>query len=392
MKRLNLLDPDVRANPYPHYAELRRSAPVAFVEPSIWAVSRYDDVVSVLKNTSVFSSHGLRAVATQPWVEWNPLGDSLVMLDPPRHTSNRALVTHAFTTRVLPRVEPIAREICASFAARAGQGLEVDICDELSSTLPAGVIANLLGFDASLAGKFRTWSEDLVSVTPVTPEEARPRIVASIAELTRYIGEVFEDRRRARRDDLASDLLDAQVDGQRLDDAELVSFMFLLLVAGFETTTHLLTNSMRILAARPELLARLRNERDAIPHFVEEVLRYEPPVHATLRVVTQDTELAGVPLPAGSFVAALLASANRDESRFEDAERFEIDRERRPNVAFGHGAHFCIGAPLARAEARIALEELVPRVKAVHVTEEPTWNVALTVRGALRCRIRFEPL
>ncbi|MRG92953.1 cytochrome P450 [Polyangium spumosum] len=392
MERLNLLAPDVRRDPYPHYAELRRSAPVALVDPGVWAVSRYDDVVSVLKNPAVFSSQGLKAATTQPWVEHNPIAESLVLLDPPRHTAIRALVTHAFTTRVLPRVEPLARRICAAFAARAGRGLEVDICDELSSTLPAGVIANLLGFDGSLAAKFRTWSEDIVAITPVTPEEARPRIAASIAELTRYIEEVFVDRKRARRDDLASDLLDAEVDGRRLDDAELMSFMFLLLVAGFETTTHLLTNSMRILAERPELLDRLRRDPSIIPTFVEEVLRFEPPVHATLRLVLRDTELAGVALPEGTVIAALLASANRDETRFDDAERFDIDRGRRPNVAFGHGIHFCLGATLARAEARIALEELVPHVKSIHVTEEPTWNHGLTVRGPVRCGIRFEPL
>ena len=392
MERLNLLDPRVRQNPYPYYAELRRSAPVAFVDPGVWAVSRYDDIVSVLKNPSVFSSQGLKAAAIQPWLRENPLAESLVMTDPPSHTANRALVTHAFTSRVLPRIEPLARQVSAEFAARAKRGLEVDICQELSATLPAKVIANLLGLDGTLVEKFRVWSEDIVAVTPATPEAARPRIIESVAELSRYLTEVYADRKRARRDDLASDLLDAEVDGQRLSESEFVSFMFLLLVAGFETTTHLLTNSMRILADRPDLLGRLREHPASIPAFVEEVLRFEPSVHGTMRLVTRDTELAGVALPAGSLVVALLGSAGRDESRFEDADRFDMDRDRRPNLAFGHGIHFCLGAPLARAEARIALEELLPHVKSIHVTEEPTWNYALTVRGALRCRIRFEPM
>ena len=392
MERLNLLDPRVRQNPYPYYAELRRSAPVAFVDPGVWAVSRYDDIVSVLKNPSVFSSQGLKAAAIQPWLRENPLAESLVMTDPPSHTASRALVTHAFTSRVLPRIEPLARQVSAEFAARAKRGLEVDICQELSATLPAKVIANLLGLDGTLVEKFRVWSEDIVAVTPATPEAARPRIIESVAELSRYLTEVYTDRKRARRDDLASDLLDAEVDGQRLSESEFVSFMFLLLVAGFETTTHLLTNSMRILADRPDLLGRLREHPASIPAFVEEVLRFEPSVHGTMRLVTRDTELAGVVLPAGSLVVALLGSAGRDESRFEDADRFDMDRDRRPNLAFGHGIHFCLGAPLARAEARIALEELLPHVKSIHVTEEPTWNYALTVRGALRCRIRFEPM
>ncbi|MDI3283140.1 cytochrome P450 [Polyangium sp. 15x6] len=393
MARLNLLDPQVRANPYPYYAELRRAAPVSVVDPGeVWAVSRYDDVVSVLKNPSVFSSQGLRAATVQPWVERNPITDSMALLDPPRHTPIRSLVSHAFSSRVLPRVEPLARAAAAEFAARASRGIEVDICEELSTTLPAKVIANLLGMDDVRADVFRTWSEDLVAISPATPEASRPRIVATIEELTRYIEAVFEDRKRARRDDLASDLLDAQLDGRRLDDAELMSFMFVLFVAGFETTTHLLTNALRLLAARPDLLDRLRRDPSSIVPFVEETLRTEPSVHGTLRAVMRDAEVGGVALPAGSVVCALIASANRDETRFEDAERFDIDRDRKPNVSFGHGVHFCLGAPLARAEARIALEELLPRVGAIHVTQEPTWNSSIVVRGATSCRIRFEPL
>ncbi|MDC3979400.1 cytochrome P450 [Polyangium jinanense] len=392
MARLNLLDPQVRANPYPYYAELRRAAPVSVIDPGeIWAISRYDDVVSVLKNPAVFSSQGLRAATEQPWAGYNPLTDSLVLLDPPRHTAIRSLVNHAFTLRVLPRVEPLARKVARAFAERASRGLEVDICDDLATTLPAQVIGNLLGLDDA-CDKFRTWSETIVAISPGTPEALRPSIVASIAELGQYLEEVFEDRRRARRDDLASDLLDAEIDGRRLDQAELMSFMFVLFVAGFETTTHLLVNSLRILAERPELLARLREAPSVIPHFVEEALRFDPSVHVTLRVATRDTEIAGVPLPAGAVVAALLASANRDETRYEHADRFDVDRDRKPSVAFGHGIHFCLGAPLARAETRIAFEELVPRVGAIHVTQEPTWNCGLTVRGVTSCRMRFEPL
>jgi len=393
MERLNLLDPAFRANPYLYYAELRRSSPVCQIDPGgMWAVSRYDDVVFVLKNPSIFSSQGLSALATPSWLEHNPMADSLLLLDPPRHTATRALVSHAFTTRALPRVEPVARQIGAAFGARVRRGLEVDICQELAATLPAAVIGNLLGLDGALVGKFRAWTEDLAAVHPMTPEAARPRIKATIAEMSQYIHEVFEDRRRARRDDLASDLLDAEVDGQRLDDAELTSFMFILLLAGFETTTHVLSNSLQLLSARPELLARLREHPASIPPFVEEVLRFEPSSQATLRLVTRDTELGGVRLPQGALVYALIASANRDETRFEHPERFDMDRDRRATLTFGHGAHTCLGASLARAEARIALEELLPHVKALHVIGEPTWSSSLTVRGAASCRMRFEPL
>lgn len=390
MDRLNLLAPDVRKNPYPHYAELRRSAPVTPIEPGgVWAVSRHDDVVAVLKQPELFSSQGLRATTVQPWIAHNPMTDSLVLLDPPRHTQVRALVTHAFGARVIPRVEPLARDIAASFAARACEGGEIDVCDELSSKLPAGVIASLLGIDPALRERLRVWTDALVAIHPGTPAEAQPRIRASVAELDRYVREVFADRRAKRRDDLVSDLLDAEIAGERLGEEELVSFMFLLVAAGYETTSHLLTNSLRVLAERPELLARLRAEPEAIPSFVEEVLRFEPSVHGTVRLALADTELSGVRLPAGALVLALLGSALRDERQVPDPDRFDIDRRQRTAIAFGHGIHFCLGAALARAEARFALEGLLPRIGALRVTREPEWNLSMTVRGPLSCRMEF---
>lgn len=356
----------------------------------IWAVSRYDDIVSVLKNPAVFSSQGLRPMTIQPWIQHNPLAKSLILMDPPRHTAIRGLVTHAFSSRVLPRIEPLAREVCAAFAARVRDGAEIDVCEALSASLPAAVIANLLGFDPSLAEKFQVWTEDIVAVNPGTPPEAQPHILRTVAELERYLQEVLADRRRARRDDLVSDLLDVEVDGQRLGEDELISFLFLLLVAGFETTTHLLTNSMRVLADRPELIARMRAEPASIPGFVEEVLRFDPPVHGTLRLAVTDAEVGDVHLPAGSIVLMLLGSANRDESQFEDPDRFDMDRRQRANVAFGHGIHFCLGAALARAEVRIALEELVPHIQGIRVTREPEWNLSMTVRGPTSCRMQFQ--
>lgn len=391
MERLNLFAPHVRANPYPFYAELRRSAPVTQVDPGgVWAVSRYDDVIAVLKNPAVFSSQGLRPMAIQPWLQDNPIADSLVMMDPPRHTAIRGLVTHAFGTRVIPRIEPLARKVCAAFAARVREGGEIDVCEAISATLPAAVIADLLGFDASLTGNFMRWTERLVSVNAATPPEAQPFILETVKDLGRYIKDVLADRRRARRDDLVSDLMHVELDGQRLTEAELVSFLFLLLVAGFETTTHLLTNSLRVLAERPALLARMRAEPASIPGFVEEVLRFDPPVHGTLRLAVAEADLGGVHLSPGAIVLTLLGSANRDESQFPDPDRFDMDRKQRASIPFGHGIHFCIGAALARAEARIAMEEIVPHVQGVRLLREPEWNLSMTVRGPTRCLMEFQ--
>jgi cytochrome P450 len=393
MERLNLLAPHVRSNPYPYYAELRRSAPVTQIDPGgIWAVSRYDDVIAVFKAPEVFSSTGLRPWTIQPWLQRNPMANSIVLMDPPQHTPVRALVMHAFSSRVIPRVEPLARKVAADFAARVRQGGTIDVSQTLSIELPTAIIANLLGFDPSLGENFKTWTEDLVAVNPGTPPAAQPRILKSVSDLDRYVLAVLEEHKRARKDDLVSDLIDAEVDGRRLNDEELVSFLFFLLLAGFETTSHLLVNALRILADRPELIARLRADPALIPAFVDEALRFEPPVHGTMRLTIADTELGGVRLAAGSPVLALLGSACRDESQFPDADRFDIERKQRTNLPFGHGIHFCLGAALARVEARVALEELLPHIQSIRILGELEWNVSLSVRGPTSCPVEFQLL
>jgi cytochrome P450 len=313
-------------------------------------------------------------------------------MDPPQHTATRALITHAFGVRILPRVEPLARRVCAEFASRAPGSGVFDICNELSTVLPGNVIANLLGLDDASVEKLRVWTEDLVSVNPGTPPEAQPRIVQTVNELETHVRKMLADRKNTPRDDLASQLLEAEINGQRMTDDEVVSFFFLLVTAGFETTTHLITQALRILAIHPELTGRLRANPSSIPDFVEEVLRFEPSTHARLRLVKTDTELAGVSLPAGSLVMPLLASANRDERQFENPDRFDMDRKQRASLAFGHGIHFCLGATLARLEARIALEELLPRIRGVRMVGEIQWNPSLTVRGPTKCEMELLPL
>jgi cytochrome P450 len=282
--------------------------------------------------------------------------------------------------------------VCSEFAARASGAGVIDICGELSETLPANVIANLLGLDDAATEKLRIWTEDLVAVNPATPPEARARILQTVSELESHVKALLADRRQTPRDDLASNLLEATVNGDRMSEDELVSFFFLLIAAGFETTTHLLTNSLRILADHPDLVGRLRAAPASIPNFIEEVLRFDPPVHGTMRLVMTDTELCGVPLSAGSVVTTLLASAARDERQFENANRFDMDRKQRGAIGFGHGIHFCVGAALARLEAKIALEELLPHIRGVRVVREPEWNLSLTVRGPTKCEIELMPV
>ncbi|AGP40195.1 cytochrome P450 [Sorangium cellulosum] len=388
--RLNLLSPELRANPYPFYAELRRSAPVCQVEPGgLWALSRYDDVAFALKNTELFSAQGGRVAVLPPWLDRNPMADALLLMDPPEHTRTRALVSRAFSTRVIPRIEPVLRAVTREFVERLTPGRELDFDAELAMPIPAAAIADLLGLDPALRAHFQRWTADFVATAAATPE-MRPGIRATIVELERYLLEVIAARRAAPRDDLVSDLLAARLDGVALTEHELVSFLFVLLAAGFESTTHLLNAALVLLMDHPEVYARIRADRALIPAFLEEALRFEPPAQIALRQAKADVEIRGVTVPAGAFVAALIGSANRDERVFPDPDRFDIDRERQVGLSFGHGVHFCIGAALARAEAKIGLEVLASLPgRFERAGRAPEWNLSLLMRGLKACWVRY---
>ncbi|KYG10455.1 cytochrome [Sorangium cellulosum] len=388
--RLNLLSPELRANPYPFYAELRRSAPVCQVEPGgLWALSRYDDVAFALKNTELFSAQGGRVAVLPPWLDRNPMADSLLLMDPPEHTRTRALVSRAFSTRVIPRIEPVLRAVTREFVERLTPGRELDFHAELAMPIPAAAIADLLGLDPALRAHFQRWTADFVATAAATPE-MRPGIRATIVELERYLLEVIAARRAAPRDDLVSDLLAARLDGVALTEHELVSFLFVLLAAGFESTTHLLNAALALLMDHPEVYARIRADPALIPAFLEEALRFEPPAQIALRQAKADVEIRGVTVPAGAFVAALIGSANRDERVFPDPDRFDIDRERQVGLSFGHGVHFCLGAALARAEAKIGLEVLASLPgRFERAGRAPEWNLSLLMRGLKACWVRY---
>lgn len=393
--RLNLVLPEVLANPYPHFARLRRESPVCQVDPGgMWAVTRYADVMHVLKNPQVYSSAGLQRSMEPAWLSHNPVARSVLVMDAPQHGRARALVSRAFGASVLTRLEPMLRATAGQLVSALVDQRTVDFFPALALPLPAAAIGHLLGLDASLYPRFKRWSDDLaaVSATAESDHEGQERIRSTIQEMEHYLREVVAERRREPREDLVSGLLQARVEGETLTDAELMSFLFLLLVAGFETTVNLLGNAVVLLADHPELLARLRAEPALVPAFIEEVLRYESPAKSTFRLTLEEVELGGVKLPRHSVLLLLLGAASRDEAYVPDAERFLLERPERGHLPFGHGAHFCLGAALARLEARVALEALLPRIQGLSRGPEPLqWVPSLQIRGLARLSVEVSP-
>ncbi|MFZ6184927.1 cytochrome P450 [Nannocystis pusilla] len=389
---IDILAPEVRADPYPHYARLRRDHPVCLAEPGgMWLVSRNDDIMTVLRDPARFSSQGFRAVWEPAWLGYNPLARSILAMDGPAHARLRALASRSLGPRAVARMGPAIR----ARAERLLADLEgdVELVSAFAAPLPAHVIATLLGLDDSLGARFKQWADDLLSVTPEPLDAAHAeRVKTTIAELSAYLRAAIADRRRAPIDDTVSELTRAELDGQRLGDAEILEFMVAVLLGGLETTTHLLATSTLFLASRPELWARLRREPATIPAFVEEMLRFDGPSQSLPRFTTCDVPLAGVTIPANSLVLALVGSAGRDELRFADPDRFDLDRGASGGVNFGHGVHFCLGAALARMEAQIALGALVRRFARLEPLPGPiAYNRTMTVRGPVTAPLRLFP-
>jgi cytochrome P450 len=358
-------------DPFPWYATMRASLPVAYdPQRGFAAVFRYDDVQRVLSDYAAFSSQFMPPGSSG----MSPLDASLITTDPPRHRQLRNLVTQAFTPREVaalgPRIEAIVDELLDQVApaGRRDAG-RMDLVDDLTYPLPVIVIAELLGIPPENRAEFKRWSDAIVTGgrQAATPPPAgdgprRSPYGTAQAEMSAYFRRVIAERRRQPSDDLISALLAAEIDGQRLTEQELLGFCILLLVAGNETTTNLIANAVLCFDEQPGTLDRLAAQPELIPSAIEEVLRYRSPVQMMMRVATGATSIGEQELPAGTRMAAWIGSANRDEAQFPDADRFDIERTPNRHLAFGHGIHFCLGAPLARLEAHIALAAIARRL------------------------------
>jgi len=354
---------DVR-DPYPELADARRANPIQKLDSSlmpheegqdVFFIYRHDDITQVLRDGETFSSAHIIDLIMGPI-----MGEHIMLgMDDPEHRRYRAIVSTAFRQKVLARWEQelvvdVANELIDAFADRGS----ADLVREFNFPFPTKVISGILGLPREDYRKFQRWTTAILSFFTKLDEA----IVAS-QEVKEYMAVILAERRREPREDLISELAEADLDGEHLSDEEIFSFLRLLLPAGVETTYRATGNMLFSLLSNAEQLEAVRANRELIPQAIEESLRIETPLLNITRLATKDTEVGGVPIPAGSTVMLMLAAANRDEGRYPDPDNYDILRESpRPHISFGHGPHACLGTHLARLEMRVALNLLLDRL------------------------------
>ncbi|MQY14571.1 Cytochrome P450 monooxygenase PikC [Streptomyces sp. RB5] len=381
---LTALGADFARDPYPVYARLRERGPVHHVlsdDGEVWLVVGYDAVREALADPRLHKDWRLR-MSPQEAAGLPDISANMLESDVPRHTRLRRLVTREFTARRIAALAPRIRRITDDLldAMLAAPGRRANLVEALAFPLPITVICELLGVPDLERDDFRAWSHEVVS--PTTPEAEE----AATAAMGRYLDELIEDKRvQPRGDDLLGALIRTrEEDGDALSRQELIGMAFLLLVAGHETTVNLLANGMLALLSHPDQLAALRAGPDTLlDGAVEEMLRYDGPVEtSTFRFTTEPVEIHGVPVPAGAVVRVVISSAERDPARFDAPDTFDIRRDTQGHLAFGHGIHYCLGAPLARLEGRIAVRALLDRCPDLALDGEARdWRQGLLIRG-----------
>jgi cytochrome P450 len=393
------LPADYFQEPLKYFARMRAKAPVTPVTMPegnrAWMVTRYAEVRAALTDPRLAKDWAgkLRPADFAPDPVTGYLSRHLLSLDPPDHTRLRRLVVKAFTPRRIaelrPRIEEITASLLDAMEGRFAGGEEsVDLIEAFAFPLPITVICELLGVPAADQDKFQVWSHAVVS-SVVTEEE----FLAAGTEMFHYFTALLAAKRRSPADDLTSALIAARDSGDSLDEGELIALLFLLLVAGHETTTNLIATGTLALLTSPAELARLRGDWSLLPAAVEELLRYSNPLnHTTDRFTTEPVELGGVTIPAGEWVLCVTSSANRDPSRFADPDRLDLGRDAAGHLAFGHGIHYCLGAPLARLEGEVAFRALLTRFPSLSLAVPESslrWRPSSLIHGLESLPVRL---
>jgi cytochrome P450 len=400
--------PDYYQDPLGHFARIREQGPVVPVRlpdgGTYWLVTRYADVRAALADARLHKDYVRKLVGP----DWQPdpttvfLNVHMLAADPPDHTRLRKLVTRAFTARRIaglrPRIEAITTSLLdamegrllAGTAGTAGTAgnLEVNLIEAFAFPLPVTVICELLGVPVGDQEDFKSWSHALLS-----SDRAQAEVVAAGTAMYHYFTDLVAAKRASPADDLISALVDARDSADSLDERELIAMLFLLLVAGHETTANLIATGMLALLTQPAELERLRTDPALLPGAVEELLRYANPLnHATERFTLEPVQIGGVTIPARAWVLCATSSANRDPARFADPDRLDVGRDAGGHVAFGHGIHYCLGAPLARLEGEIAFGALLSRFPALSLAVDPAtlrWRPSSLIHGLETLPVRL---
>jgi cytochrome P450 len=370
---------------YDWFEQMRQTQPVWLDESSgCWHVFRYDDVQTVITDYQLFSSERRRQretvrAAITPQNGRPRGGRSIIAMDPPQHRQYRNLVSSAFTPRAIDKLRGRVAQITQELLDKVLPAGRMDFADDIAYPLPTIVIAEMLGVPASDRPTFQRWADALLRRQLSDGEFFRPseqqqrdnpgikRLAQTFEEMADYFEHMLEERKRAPRDDMMSALLQAEVEGQQLSMEDTISFCNILLLAGHVTTTNLLGQAIRCFDENPAALAQLSNEPELMPAAIEEVLRYASPVWRLVRTAKEEVTISGVTIPKDEPIFAWLASANRDKRQFPEPERFDITRTPNRHLAFGHGIHFCIGAPLSRMEASVALPIILKQLARLRV-------------------------
>lgn len=375
-------DYEIHEDPYPTYARLRTEAPLyRNDEFDFWALSRHADVLNAFRDPAHLSN---RYGVTLDPAAYGPQAHksmSFLAMDPPRHTRMRSLVSKAFTARRVAELEPDIRTLAVRYLDAAVEAGSFDMVGDVAGKLPMDVISQMIGVPEADRAEVRRLADLLVHRQEGVFDVPQEGMEAALI-LAGYFSDMVTERRRARRDDLTSGLLDVEVDGDRLSDDEIIAFLFLIVVAGNETTTKLLANAWYWAWRFPDQKAKALADAGRAGQWVEETLRYDTSSQMLLRVATGHVELLDTVVPDGARVLLLVGSANRDPDAFPDPDRYDLDRDTTKLISFGGGRHFCLGAPLARLEARVMLQELVARVADYDIDAAGARRVhSINVRG-----------
>ncbi|HEX8145261.1 MAG TPA: cytochrome P450 [Pyrinomonadaceae bacterium] len=401
-RQLNIVGAEFKANPFPLLARLRESEPVFRThlpdktKTPVWLLTRYADVFALLKDDRFVKNRRSALTAEQvrrlPWVPpmFRPLERNMLDLDQPDHTRLRALVHKAFTPRLVEQMQERVQTLADELLERVAHRHEMDLINDYALPLPMTIITEILGVPTSDRHKFHKWSKAVVSLSS---PNATVRVIPSVWMFIRYLRRFFKVRRADPKGDLASALIRAEEAGDKLSEDELLAMVFLLLIAGHETTVNLIGSGAFALLEHPDQMERLRREPGIIKPVIEELLRYTSPVFMTTeRYAREDVTIHDVTIPRGEMTLGVIGSANRDEKVFRNPDSLDITREPNKHLSFGQGIHFCLGAPLARLEAQIAINTLLRRMPDLRLKVSPDslrWRPSMILRGLDALPIEF---